>query len=130
MKALSKKRKQVLDAITGFMDRHKYPPSVRDVVQICSMSSTSVADYHLKALEREGYIRRESGVSRGIEVIGYDGRDADIFRAPLLGYHRRRRASPRSHLRTLGFPWKPSKFPRTWLAAGRMSTPSKSRALQ
>ena len=86
MKALSKKRKQVLNAITGFMDRHKYPPSVRDVVQMCSMSSTSVADYHLKALERDGYIRRESGVSRGIEVIGYGGRDADIFRAPLLGY--------------------------------------------
>ena len=64
MKALSKKRKQVLNAITGFMDRHKYPPSVRDVVQMCSMSSTSVADYHLKALERDGYIRRESGVSR------------------------------------------------------------------
>ena len=28
MKALTKKRKQVPDAITGFMDRHKYPPSV------------------------------------------------------------------------------------------------------
>jgi repressor LexA len=85
MKALSKKRKQVLDAITGFLDRHKYPPSVRDVVQMCSMSSTSVADYHLKALERDGYIRRESGVSRGIEVIGYDSPGPDVFKAPLLG---------------------------------------------
>ncbi len=85
MKTLSKKRKQVLDSITGFLDRHKYPPSVRDVVLMCGMSSTSVADYHLKALERDGYIRRESGVSRGIEVIGYDGAGADTFRAPLLG---------------------------------------------
>ena len=85
MKALSKKRKQVLEAITGFLDRHKYPPSVRDVVQMCSMSSTSVADYHLKALERDGYIRREAGVSRGIEVIGYDGNSSATFKAPLLG---------------------------------------------
>ena len=85
MKALSKKRKQVLEAITGFLDRHKYPPSVRDIVQMCSMSSTSVADYHLKALERDGYIRRESGVSRGIEVIGYDRNSSDTFKAPLLG---------------------------------------------
>lgn len=85
MKALSKKRKQVLEAITGFLDSHKYPPSVRDVVQMCDMSSTSVADYHLKALERDGYIRRESGVSRGIEIIGYDSRNSDTFKAPLLG---------------------------------------------
>ena len=85
MKALSKKRKQVLEAITAFLDRHKYPPSVRDVVQMCSMSSTSVADYHLKALERDGYIRRESGVSRGIEVIGYDSSGPDVVKAPLLG---------------------------------------------
>ena len=85
MKALSKKRKQVLEAITGFLDNHKYPPSVRDVVQMCSMSSTSVADYHLKALERDGYIRRESGVSRGIEVLGYDNHPSDTFKAPLLG---------------------------------------------
>ena len=85
MKALSKKRKEVLSAITGFMERHKYPPSVRDVVQMCRMSSTSVADYHLKTLEKDGYIRRESGVSRGIEVIGYDGRSPNVFRAPLLG---------------------------------------------
>ncbi len=85
MRPLSKRRKQVLDAVIDFMDRHKYPPSVRDVVQMCSMSSTSVADYHLKALEREGYIRRDSGVSRGIEVIGYDRKEAKAFKAPLLG---------------------------------------------
>ena len=85
MKDLTEKRKQVLDAITGFMDKHKYPPSVRDVVQMCGMSSTSVADYHLKALERDGYIRRESGVSRGIEVIGYEGRESATVKTPLLG---------------------------------------------
>lgn len=85
MKALSKKRKQVLEAITGFLDNHKYPPSVRDVVQMCNMSSTSVADYHLKALERDGYIRRESGVSRGIEIIGYDPHASDTFKVPLFG---------------------------------------------
>ena len=85
MKELTKRRKQVLEAIIGFIDHHKYPPSVRDVVRMCSMSSTSVADYHLKALERDGYIRRDSGVSRGIEVIGYEAQDARIFKAPLLG---------------------------------------------
>ena len=85
MKALTKKRKEVLEAVINFIDRHKYPPSVRDVVQMCNMSSTSVADYHLKALERDGYIRREAAVSRGIEVIGYDGRGSGTIKTPLLG---------------------------------------------
>ena len=85
MKALTKKRKEVLEAVISFIDRHKYPPSVRDVVQMCNMSSTSVADYHLKALERDGYIRREAAVSRGIEVIGYDGRGSGTIKTPLLG---------------------------------------------
>ncbi len=85
MKALSKKRKEVLEAITAFLDSHKYPPSVRDVVRMCNMSSTSVADYHLKALERDGYIRRDAGVSRGIEIIGYESQSSGAIKTPLLG---------------------------------------------
>ena len=32
----------------------------------CGVSSTSVVDYNLNILEREGYIRRRRGVSRGV----------------------------------------------------------------
>jgi len=46
----------------------QYPPTIRDIVTGCGISSTSVVDYNLKILAREGYIRRHPEVSRGIVV--------------------------------------------------------------
>jgi len=51
------------------MAEKTYPPTVRDIVGGCEISSTSVADYNLDILEREGYIRRHREVSRGIELL-------------------------------------------------------------
>ncbi|MFQ5875746.1 MAG: transcriptional repressor LexA, partial [Dehalococcoidia bacterium] len=57
--------------------------TVRDVVKACRMSSTSVADYHLKALVRDGYIHRDAGVSRGIEIMGEER--STTVKAPIIG---------------------------------------------
>ena len=68
MKTLPTKKQQVIDFIRRFLaDRH-YPPTIRDIVAGCGISSTSVVDYNLKILAREGYIRRHPEVSRGIVV--------------------------------------------------------------
>ncbi|HEY4684717.1 MAG TPA: transcriptional repressor LexA, partial [Dehalococcoidia bacterium] len=45
-------------------------PSIRDIQEGCAISSTSVVDYNLKALERMGFIRRDREVSRAIELVG------------------------------------------------------------
>jgi len=58
VKALSLKQQQILEFIRRFWQERGYPPTIRDVVAGCSLSSTSVADYNLNILEREGYIRR------------------------------------------------------------------------
>jgi len=58
----------MMDYITAFWRDCGYPPSIRDIVSGCSLSSTSVADYNLKILERKGYIRRHREVSRGISL--------------------------------------------------------------
>jgi repressor LexA len=65
---LSAKRQKVLDFISQFIERKGYPPSIRDIVSGCDISSTSVAQYYVKALQRDGYIRKESDVSRSIAV--------------------------------------------------------------
>ncbi len=85
MKPLSAQRKRVLAVIREFLDERGYPPTVRDIVRECEMSSTSVADYHLRTLEKEGFIRRDSGVSRGMEVVGEERRVANTVKVPLIG---------------------------------------------
>src|SRR5207237_10729022 len=56
-KALSIKQNAIISFIRGFIDDNNYPPSIRDIQEGCDISSTSVVDYNLKALDRLGYIR-------------------------------------------------------------------------
>jgi repressor LexA len=82
METLTPKRKELLSFITDFIRERGYAPSVRDVARGCHISSSSVAQYHLNVLEREGYIHRDREVSRSIGLIGeYSG----VVRVPLLG---------------------------------------------
>ena len=69
-KSLSAKQQSILRFIRDFIRNHDYPPSIRDIQDGCVISSTSVVDYNLKALERLGYIKRDREVSRAIELVG------------------------------------------------------------
>ncbi len=69
-KSLSAKQQAILTYIREFISQHDYPPSIRDIQDGCHISSTSVVDYNLKALERQGHIRRDREVSRAIELVG------------------------------------------------------------
>jgi len=69
MMALSSKQQQIIDFIRRFLTDRQYPPTIRDIVTGCGISSTSVVNYNLKILAREGYIRHHPGVSRGIELL-------------------------------------------------------------
>ena len=62
MKGLSAKQQAILTFMRQFIDEHDYPPSIRDIQIGCDISSTSVVDYNLKALERLGHIRRGRAV--------------------------------------------------------------------
>ena len=84
MKTLSTKQKQIYNFLRRFREEKDYPPTVRDILRGCGISSTSVVDYNLKILEREGYIRRDREVSRGIEML--DKTQRRMVRVPLIGY--------------------------------------------
>lgn len=86
MKKLSLKQINILDFISVFVEDHGYPPTVRDIQQACDISSTSVVDYNLNILQREGHIRRSPDVSRGIQVGYRSKKSTDITTVPLLGY--------------------------------------------
>ena len=86
MKKLSSRQQSILQFIGEFVEERGYPPTVRDIQHACDISSTSVVDYNLNILQREGHIRRSPEISRGIELLGASRRRSDTLRVPLLGY--------------------------------------------
>ncbi len=74
MRDLSPKQQKIYSFIRNFVEERDYPPSIRDIQNACGISSTSVVDYNLKALERQGLIRRDREISRAIELLDSGGR--------------------------------------------------------
>ena len=72
-KNLRPRQQQILDFIGQFLDENGIPPTVRDIQRGCSISSTSVVDYNLRLMERDGYLKRRSEVARGIELLDETG---------------------------------------------------------
>ena len=85
VKALSAKQKRIIDFIREFLADRGYPPTVRDIVQGCKISSTSVAAYNLEILKRLGYIRRHPEISRGIELLDRAFTPRPIAQVPVIG---------------------------------------------
>ncbi len=85
MPELSLKQQQIIDFIHLFWEERGYPPTVRDIVGGCGISSTSVVDYNLNILEKKGYFRRHSGVSRGIE-LPTRSTPRDSVPVPIIGH--------------------------------------------
>ena len=85
MKTLSPKQQRIISFVQSFWEDRGYPPTVRDIVSGCEISSTSVVDYNLDILQREGYIRRHSGVSRGIKLLSRTAALERCFPVPIIG---------------------------------------------
>lgn len=66
---MNQKNRATLQAIREFVEEHHIPPSVRDLMPLVGIRSTSAMAYRLDRLAERGYIRRVPGVSRGIIVL-------------------------------------------------------------
>jgi repressor LexA len=84
-KALSPKQGRILQFIRKFIDARGYPPTVRDIVSGCKISSTSVVAYNLARLETAGYIRRHADISRGIELVSNRPSNRHTVTIPVIG---------------------------------------------
>jgi repressor LexA len=87
MRSLSERQRQMLVFIREFVEHHGYPPSIRDIGTAVGISSTSVVDYNLRVLERDGYLRRTREVSRGLELISDLGppQASRVVEVPIVG---------------------------------------------
>jgi repressor LexA len=86
-KKLSNRRQQILDFIHEFIRENGIPPTVRDIQKACNISSTSVVDYNLRLLGRDGYLNRRPDVARGIELLDEEGQpvSSNSPRVPIVG---------------------------------------------
>lgn len=99
---LGKRQLAIYDFIRSYSDEHGYPPSVREIGAAVGLASPSTVHMHLKVLEEQGLIRRDSKKPRTIEVVGerepeHTGDDsqtlasvmqdlsANVIRLPLIG---------------------------------------------
>jgi len=83
--SLSRKQQRIIGFIRRFVADNGYPPSIRDIVHGCGISSTSVASYNLNKLEQAGFLRRHPEVSRGIELLTGSASPPRV-EVPLIGY--------------------------------------------
>ncbi|HMB71850.1 MAG TPA: transcriptional repressor LexA [bacterium] len=81
---LTPRQREILDWLRDEIDRRGLPPTIREIGESFGIRSTKGVEDHLAALERKGYIRREKGKSRAIEVADRpDLRGARLV--PLVG---------------------------------------------
>jgi len=85
MKDLSRRQRDILGYIEQFLEDNDYPPTIRDIQSDLGISSTSVVDYNLKALETRGLIRRNSKISRGIELVSRGSARRNVVSIPVIG---------------------------------------------
>ena len=83
---MSQRQQGILEFIRSFLVERGYPPTIRDIQRGCNISSTSVVDYNLHILQREGFIRRSPEVSRGLELLKGGGVQMGRTAIPVMGY--------------------------------------------
>jgi repressor LexA len=65
---LTWRQRKVLQVIRESVQRRGYPPSMREIGEAVGLTSTSSVSYQLSTLQTKGYLRRDAGRPRTVEV--------------------------------------------------------------
>ena len=90
---LTARQQEIWNYLVEYVDRHGYPPTVREIGEQVGLASPSTVHAHLANLERAGLLRRDPTKPRALELIGRERRDTapvaadahDVSRLPLVG---------------------------------------------
>ena len=106
-KSLSDKQLAILEVIQRSIARHGYPPSMREIGDAVGLKSLSSVTHQLNQLELSGYLRRDAGKTRAMEVL------IDLPQPSLpVPPGRFRRSSPwQRRIPTMPFSWRAVGFP-------------------
>jgi repressor LexA len=86
---LTARQQEIWNFLVEYVDRHGYPPTVREIGERVGLASPSTVHAHLANLERAGLLKRDPTKPRALELIGREKRQeehaAEVTRLPLLG---------------------------------------------
>lgn len=81
---LTRRQKQILDFLSGYIDMNGYAPSFEEIAEEFRFRSLATVHEHLTNLERKGYIQRGHNESRSITLAPPPGH-VNAIELPLLG---------------------------------------------
>jgi repressor LexA len=79
---LTGRQQEIWDFLVGYVDRHGYPPTVREIGEAVGLASPSTVHAHLANLERAGLLRRDPTKPRALELVGRTRPAADAAVEP------------------------------------------------
>ena len=88
MEKLTNKQEEILTVIKKFIADKGYAPTIRELCNLCNLSSTATMFVHLKNLTTKGYINQTENKFRTIELNvpnEYAKKNDDVVLVPLLG---------------------------------------------
>lgn len=78
MKGLTDRQREVLAFIADRIEASGYPPTIREIGNGLQIRSTNGVNDHLKALEKKGYIERDTSKSRAIQITARAGSELGL----------------------------------------------------
>ena len=66
--ALTVRQRKIVVFISAWVQEHGYSPSMREIGRAVGLNSTSSVEHQLAALQAKGYLHREAGCPRTMEV--------------------------------------------------------------
>jgi repressor LexA len=88
---LTGRQREIWNFLVEYVDRHGYPPTVREIGEAVGLASPSTVHAHLANLERAGLLRRDPTKPRALELVGRErgaakgDAVAELPKLPLLG---------------------------------------------
>jgi repressor LexA len=88
---LTGRQQEIWDFLVGYVDRHGYPPTVREIGEAVGLASPSTVHAHLANLERAGMLKRDPTKPRALELARGRATNAeppaaaDVHKLPLVG---------------------------------------------
>ena len=81
---LTGRQQEIWSFLVEYVDRHGYPPTVREIGEAVGLASPSTVHAHLANLERAGLLRRDPTKPRALELLGREKPVAEVAQLPKL----------------------------------------------